>query len=138
MRHERNDHHPRRIRYHGEATDLYHPGADGTGYVRALIRSDNGCEHARLLEVTATPDGVSYYVVAERPDCDLDAFAISDDLSTVALLWNLQGRSELQILEYSDNTLSEGYAQSDFTGADVYQESYMETCGRPPMPWQLP
>jgi hypothetical protein len=39
---------------------------------------------------------------------------------------------------YSDNTLSEGYAQSDFTGADVYQESYMETCGRPPMPWQLP
>ena len=57
--------------------------------------------------MTATPDGVSYYVVAERPDRDLDAFAVSDDLSTVALLWNLQGRSELQILEYSDNTLSE-------------------------------
>jgi dipeptidyl aminopeptidase/acylaminoacyl peptidase len=104
-----DDHHPRRIRHtsDGELGELYQPGADGSGYVRALIRSDNGCEHARLLEVTATPDGVSYYVVAERPDSDLDAFAISDDLSTVALLWNLKGRSELQILEYTDNTLSE-------------------------------
>ena len=104
-----DDHHPRRIRYgpDGEATELYQPGADGSGYVRALIRSDNGCEHARLLEVTATPDGISYYVVAERADCDLDEFAVSDDLSTVALLWNLQGRSELQILEYADDTLSE-------------------------------
>ena len=104
-----DDHHPRRIRYgaDGELTELYQPGADGSGYVRALIRSDNGCEHARLLEVTATPDGVTYHVVAERPDCDLDEFVVSDDLSTVALLWNLQGRSELQILDYADNTLSE-------------------------------
>jgi dipeptidyl aminopeptidase/acylaminoacyl peptidase len=104
-----DDHHPRRIRYgpDGELTALYNPGARGQGYVRALIRSDNGCEYARLLEVTATQDGVSYHVVAERADCDLDAFAVSDDLSTVALLWNLQGRSELQILEYSDNTLTE-------------------------------
>ena len=104
-----DDHHPRRIRHgpDGEATELYQPGADGSGYVRALIRSDNGCEHARLLEVTATPGGISYYVVAERADCDLEEFAVSDDLSTVALLWNVQGRSELQILEYADDTLSE-------------------------------
>ena len=102
-----DDHHPRRIRHgpEGELSELYQPGADGSGYVRALIRSDNGCEHARLLEVTATPDGVSYYVVAERADCDLEEFAVSDDLSTVALLWNVQGRSELQILEYADDTL---------------------------------
>jgi dipeptidyl aminopeptidase/acylaminoacyl peptidase len=57
--------------------------------------------------VTATEDGVTYSVVAERPDCDLDEFAVSDDLSTVALLWNLQGCSELQILEYADNTVAE-------------------------------
>jgi dipeptidyl aminopeptidase/acylaminoacyl peptidase len=105
-----DDHHPRRLRYgpDGDQTKLYHP-ADrfGRGYVRALIRSENGCEHARLLEVTATPDAVSYFVVAERPDCDLDEFAVSDDLSTVALLWNVQGRSELQMLEYTDYTLDE-------------------------------
>ena len=46
-------------------------------------------------------------MVAERPGCDLDEFTVSDDLSTVALLWNLQGRSELQILEYADYTLHE-------------------------------
>src|ERR1700756_2132679 len=117
-----DDHHPRRIRYGptGELTKLYYPaktyganqGASGVqgdrrGYIRALIRSDNGCERARLLEVTVTEDGVTYFVVVERPDCDLDEFAVSDDLSTVALLWNLQGRSELQILEYTDNTLAE-------------------------------
>jgi dipeptidyl aminopeptidase/acylaminoacyl peptidase len=104
-----DDHHPRRLRHGptGEQTKLYYPTRGGQGYVRALIRSDNGCEHARLLEVTASEDGVTYSVVAERPDCELDEFAVSDDLSTVALLWNLQGRSELQILEYADNTLTE-------------------------------
>ena len=109
-----DDHQPRRIRFGptGEEMRLYHPAKtydvnSPEGYVRALIRSDNGADHARLLEVTATADGVSYFVVAERPDCDLDEFVISDDLSTVALLWNIQGRSELQILEYTDKTLSE-------------------------------
>jgi dipeptidyl aminopeptidase/acylaminoacyl peptidase len=104
-----DDHHPRRIRCgpDRDLTKLYYPGTGANGYVRALIRSDNGCEYARLLEVTATHDGVSYCVVAERPDCELDAFAVSDDLSTVALLWNMQGRSELQILEYADNTLTD-------------------------------
>ncbi|MGZ4583063.1 MAG: alpha/beta hydrolase family protein [Mycobacterium sp.] len=116
-----DDHHPRRIRYGptGELTKLYYPAQNylvdgrtpidgpGRGYVRALIRSDNGCEHARLLELTVTPDGVTYFVVAERPDCDLDEFVVSDDQSTVALLWNLQGRSELQILEHTDYTLAE-------------------------------
>lgn len=106
-----DDHHPRRLRYgpDGDQTKLYHPAKKyfGRGYVRALIRSENGCEHARLLEVTATQDGVSYFVVTERPDCDLDEFAVSDDLSTVALLWNVQGRSELQMLQYTDYTLDE-------------------------------
>jgi dipeptidyl aminopeptidase/acylaminoacyl peptidase len=102
-----DDHHPRRLRYGptGELTRLYNPGVGADGYFRALIQSDNGCEHTRLLEVIATLDGVSYFVVAERPDCDLDEFAVSDDMSTVALLWNLKGRSELQILEYTDYTL---------------------------------
>ncbi|ORW33854.1 peptidase S9 [Mycobacterium paraense] len=104
-----DDHHPRRLRYGptGELTRLYNPGVGADGYFRALLISDNGCEHARLLEVVATLDGVSYFVVAERPDCDLDEFAVSADMSTVALLWNLQGRSELQILDHTDYTLAE-------------------------------
>ncbi|WP_454791099.1 alpha/beta hydrolase family protein [Mycolicibacterium lutetiense] len=107
-----DDHTPRRLRrgFDGETT-LYHPagtyGPNSTeGFVRALIRSDNGAAHARLLEVTVTAEGVTYHVVAERAGYELDEFVVSDDLSTIALLWNIDGRSELQILEYADETLS--------------------------------
>jgi hypothetical protein len=47
--------------------------------VRALIRSENGSEHARILEVTTTADGVSYQVIAERPGYELDEFTVSDE-----------------------------------------------------------
>ncbi|CAN5550640.1 alpha/beta fold hydrolase [soil metagenome] len=109
-----DDHTPRRLRYgaDGDATKLYHPaktyGPNSTeGFVRALIRSDNGADHARLLEVTTTEDGVSYHVVAEKPGYELEEFVVSDDLSTVAILWNINGCSQLQILQYADGTLSE-------------------------------
>jgi pimeloyl-ACP methyl ester carboxylesterase len=109
-----DDHHPRRLRSgpEGEIFELYHPAKEfglnsAEGYVRALIRSENGADHARLLEVTTTPDGVSYQVVAERPGYELDEFVVSDDLSTVAMLWNIYGASELQILELADQTLHE-------------------------------
>lgn len=107
-----DDHSPRRLRSgpEGEILELYHPakayGLNSTdGYVRALVRSENGTEHARLLEVTTTADGVAYQVLAERPGYVLDEFTVSDDLSTVAILWNNHGASELQILEYADRTL---------------------------------
>jgi dienelactone hydrolase len=108
-----DDRGPRRLRSGPEGeTKLYQPaksyGPDSTmGFVRALIRSDNGSDHARLLEVTTTEDGVFYHVVAEKPGYELDEFVVSDDLSTVALLWNINGCSELQILQYADGTLSE-------------------------------
>ncbi|TDR43178.1 hypothetical protein DFR29_107186 [Tahibacter aquaticus] len=38
---------------------------------------------------------------------------------------------------YSDNTLSEGYAHSQGFW-ELYQEPDMRTCGRPPLPHQLP
>lgn len=109
-----DDHHDLRLPHGAGGTEwrFYPPsrsfgfGSD-RGYVRAMLRSDNGCEYARLIEVAATEDGVSYHVVAERPDCDLDEFAVSDDLSTVALLWNTKGYSELQILRLLDETLDE-------------------------------
>jgi hypothetical protein len=38
---------------------------------------------------------------------------------------------------YSDNTLSEGYAHSPGY-AELWQESLMQACGRPPLPGQVP
>src|ERR1700757_1298013 len=121
-----DDHQPRRIRSgpSGDEMRLYYPHKNfdvnsPEGYVRALIRSDNGCEHARLLEVTATADGVTYHVTAEKPGCDLDEFVVSDDLSTVALLWNIRGCSELQVLEYSDNTLMDPIPLPGMVASDL-------------------
>ncbi|MGV0801890.1 S9 family peptidase, partial [Mycolicibacterium elephantis] len=61
-----DDHLPRRLRtgLEGELTERYQPATsydeDSTeGYVRALVRSENGAEYARLLEVTVTADGVA-------------------------------------------------------------------------------
>jgi alpha-beta hydrolase superfamily lysophospholipase len=120
-----DDHHPRRLRSGSDGdTTLYHPaytyGPDfADGYVRALIRSDNGATHSRLLEVTVTPNGVAYHVAAERPGYDLDEFVVSDDLSTVALLWNINGCSELQILEYADYTLTEPIALPNLVAGEL-------------------
>ena len=43
--------------------------------------------------------------MAQRVDIGLDEFAVSHDQSTVALLWNVRGCSELQILTLPDQTL---------------------------------
>ena len=97
-----DDQHPRRLRsgLEGETFELYQPahvfGPNSTnGYVRALIRSENGADHARLLEVTTTADGVSYQVIAERPGYELDEFVVSDDLSTVAIVVEHQRRQRV-------------------------------------------
>lgn len=73
-------------------------------YIRALVRSDNGAEFARLLGVAVSEEGVSYRVLAERDYCGLDEFVVSDDHATVAMLWNYKGLSELQILHLADGT----------------------------------
>ncbi|MBI3217588.1 MAG: S9 family peptidase [Mycobacterium sp.] len=125
-----DDHAPRRLRTgpDGESTALYHPIGEygqsdelgfGPGFVRALIRSDNGSDHARLLEVTITEEGVVYRVVAERPGYELDEFVVSDDLSTVAILWNINGCSELQVMNFVDATLSEPIELPDMVAGEL-------------------
>ncbi|MGD9621425.1 MAG: alpha/beta hydrolase family protein [Mycolicibacterium sp.] len=121
-----DDHSPRRLRSgpEGETLELYQPAKEyglnsAEGYVRALVRSENGAEYARLVEVTTTADGVSYQVVAERSDCELDEFTVSDDLSTVAMLWNIHGASELQILEYADQTLHDPIPLPGMVGSEL-------------------
>lgn len=95
----------------GVVDQLRSPWASSDGeperYLRSLVRSDNGAEFARLLGVAVSSEGVSYRVLAEREDGDLDEFAVSDDHSTVALLWNHKGLSQLQILHLADGSLDD-------------------------------
>ncbi len=69
------------------------------------MRSDFDAKFPRLLGVEVSKFGVRFRVMAQRVDIGLDEFAVSHDQSTVALLWNLKGRSELQILTLPDQTL---------------------------------
>ncbi|MAU82273.1 prolyl oligopeptidase family serine peptidase [Gordonia sp. Z-3] len=75
--------------------------------VQALVVSDFDAKFPRLLGVEVADRGVRFRVLAQRPDVGVDEFAVSHDQSTVALLWNHAGRSELQILTLPDQTLHE-------------------------------
>lgn len=79
-------------------------GEPGT-YLRVLVCTDNGAEFPRLLGVAVSEEGTSYRILAEHDEATLDEFAVSDDHSTVALLWNYKGLSELQILHLADGSL---------------------------------
>ena len=102
-----DDHRPRRL-LNGMtyAPVAFDPAEVFEGYVRILARSEFEADRACLLQATVTPAGASYRVVARRLDADLDAFVVSDDLSRIAVLWNVDGgRSALQVVEFTDGTL---------------------------------
>ncbi|MGC5256184.1 alpha/beta hydrolase family protein [Gordonia sp. DT218] len=73
--------------------------------VQAIVVSDFDSKYPRLLGVEVGRHGVRFRVLAQRPDAGLDEFTVSNDQSTVAMLWNVGGRSELQILTLPDQTL---------------------------------
>ncbi|MDA0633924.1 alpha/beta fold hydrolase [Nonomuraea sp. MCN248] len=62
----------------------------------AYLVSDAGRDRAALLAVR---DGAEAVVLAERPDAELDRFALSADGRRALLVWNAHGRSELDLLE---------------------------------------
>lgn len=73
--------------------------------VQALVISDFDAKFPRLLGVEVGCHGTRFRVLAQRPDAGLDSFAVSHDQSTVAMLWNVGGYSELQIMTLPDQTL---------------------------------
>jgi dipeptidyl aminopeptidase/acylaminoacyl peptidase len=90
----------------GRRTSLFGvPGGDD-GIVQVLVRSDFDAENHRLLAVEVANDGIRYRVLAERESASLDEFAVSNDMSTVALVWNRAGYSETQILNLADGSVN--------------------------------
>ncbi|WP_440102111.1 S9 family peptidase [Streptosporangium sp. H16] len=66
---------------------------DGT---TAYLLSDVGRDRAALVAVGEDGAGI---VLAERPDAELDQFALSADGRIAVLVWNDSGRSELEVIE---------------------------------------
>jgi acetyl esterase/lipase len=68
----------------------------------AYIRSNAGRDRSALI---AMPVGGAPQVVAERPDAELDRFAVSLDGTVALLVWNVAGRSELEVADLVEGVL---------------------------------
>ena len=87
----------------GSTTDLgvvLDAGGDGRP-MHALVRSDHSAERMRLLEVYCDDTGTRANSLAERADADLDEFEVSLDGSTAALVWNVDGCSDVELIDLS-------------------------------------
>ncbi|MGV9858563.1 alpha/beta hydrolase family protein [Gordonia sp. NPDC003425] len=73
--------------------------------VQAVVVSDFDAKFPRLLGVEVGRAGTRFRVLAERAGAGIDEFAVSNNQSTIAMLWNVSGRSELQIMTLPDQTL---------------------------------
>ncbi|WP_248960603.1 S9 family peptidase [Sphaerisporangium perillae] len=62
----------------------------------AYIRSNAGRDRMALV---AMPVGGAPQVIAERHDAELDRFSVSMDGSVALLVWNVAGRSELEVAD---------------------------------------
>jgi dipeptidyl aminopeptidase/acylaminoacyl peptidase len=71
---------------------------DGT---RMLLLTDGGRERAALVAVDVATDAspMTPEVLAERVDAELEAFALTEDAALAALVWNVAGRSEVDLLD---------------------------------------
>ncbi|MGW5263775.1 prolyl oligopeptidase family serine peptidase [Microbispora sp. NPDC004025] len=73
----------------------------------AYLLSDAGRDRAALVAVSR---GGGPVVLAERPDAELDRFALGADGRRLVLVWNVAGRSELEVLEPGDGGHGWGHA----------------------------
>ena len=71
---------------------------DGT---RMFVLTDGGRERAALVAVDVATDARPMYpeVLAEREDAELERFALTEDGALAALVWNVAGRSEVDLLD---------------------------------------
>jgi len=82
------------------------PGNNGGGLLSpdgktVWLRSDNGQDRIGLGRVKIAADGTPgpIEIVAAREDADADEIALSRDGKTAALLWNVSGRDELEVVD---------------------------------------
>ncbi|GGS66681.1 peptidase S9 [Planobispora rosea] len=66
------------------------------------LLSDAGRDRAALVAVRGDDRAVT---LAERPDAELDQFALSADGRRAVLVWNVSGRSELGLIEMDTGTV---------------------------------
>ncbi|OLT02857.1 hypothetical protein BJF90_28230 [Pseudonocardia sp. CNS-004] len=97
----------------GRRTELLPGGADvadarfGVTGRQLYVHTDAGRERPGLLAVTLGGSGgvSTVYPIAERPDDDLDLVALDPAGVRAALTWNVDGRSEVELLDLRSGML---------------------------------
>jgi len=74
------------------------------------LSSDDGCDLAAFARIVLLPNGQpgEIEVLAARDDAELDRFAVSEDGTIAALVWNVAGRSELEFCDPVSGELTAG------------------------------
>ena len=72
-----------------------------------LVVTDHGADRRRLMRLVVDiederPGCIEREELISNPEADVDEFAISEDLSTAAVLWNQAGISNLELLSLGD------------------------------------
>lgn len=95
------------------------PGRRDLDSVQALVVSDFDAKYPRLLGIEVDHGGVRFRVLAARAHAGIDEFAVSNDQSTIAMLWNVDGYSELQVMSLPDRTLHDPIPLPGAVAADL-------------------
>ncbi|CAA9271193.1 MAG: hypothetical protein AVDCRST_MAG54-3006 [uncultured Actinomycetospora sp.] len=92
---------------------------DGT---RMLLLTDGGRERAALVavDVATYASPMTPEVLAERVDADLEAFALTEDAALAALVWNVAGRSEVDLLDLATGKVSPYAPPGDVVTSAVF------------------
>ena len=74
------------------------------------LASNKGRDLLALAKITMGKDDVpgAIEVIAERPDAELDAFAVNEAGTTIALSWNVGGKSELAFYDVKTSKMTAG------------------------------
>jgi dipeptidyl aminopeptidase/acylaminoacyl peptidase len=115
---------------------------------RLYVHTDFGRDRPALIALPLTRSGLRkdgyarHAVVAARPDADLDTFALCG--GTIAAVWNVAGRSEVELIEYDHDRHRPLVAPADVVSGLTFSRDGSELLvtaegpAQPPAVWRYP
>lgn len=97
------------------------PGGPGED-LAVLVVTDHGGDRRRVLRIAVRGESTEAEEIIGSADNDVDEFAISDDCSTAAVLWNIGGVSSLEVLSLGPGQRVRGRRAADLpamVGSDL-------------------
>lgn len=71
--------------------------------IAVLVVTDHGQQRSRIVRIGVNDEVTTVTELIDRADADVDEFVVSEDVSTVAVLWNHGGVSDLEVFSLADD-----------------------------------